>query len=312
MAVDVVPELNKTIQTTFQSRMARNRTVTKIANRIRDGTATLVDGHAYAEEVGKSMSYALRMTLVPENLPNGTVYYNIADRTIRPAITTNYSLVNDTAQQIQKVVDETSDIHLRSVYADFPEDRVDGLINKVVEDEADLFSRWLNEPIINLTESLFDDYIQTNAAFRARTGLESTISRIVAPGCCEWCASMGGRWEYGDEPRDVYRRHEYCRCAVVFDTGKYRQSVWSKKQWTATPEQLAERKTIQNPHIFAQNERQSVIEQAARDRTIERYMKATGYTRQTAAEATAGKTDAEIIKEINKILKRRERAARRR
>ena len=42
---------------------------------------------------------------------------------------------------------------------------------------------------------------------------------------------MAGRYEYGSEPHDVYRRHDNCGCTVIYESGRQRQDVWTKKTW---------------------------------------------------------------------------------
>ena len=42
---------------------------------------------------------------------------------------------------------------------------------------------------------------------------------------------MAGRYEYGSEPKNVYRRHDNCGCMVTYENGRKRQNVWSKKTW---------------------------------------------------------------------------------
>ena len=105
MAADVVPVLNEKIQTSFQSNMMRDRRIAQISKRIRDGTATFVDGHDYAERLGESLSKALISNLNEENLPDGRLYYNIAKRTVTPALRNNYELTNEAAEQIQSIID---------------------------------------------------------------------------------------------------------------------------------------------------------------------------------------------------------------
>ena len=47
---------------------------------------------------------------------------------------------------------------------------------------------------------------------------------------------MVGRYEYGDEPDDVFRRHDNCTCSVTYECGRQRQDVWSKRTWEAPAE----------------------------------------------------------------------------
>ncbi|MBR3419307.1 MAG: hypothetical protein IKG82_11505 [Oscillospiraceae bacterium] len=59
------------------------------------------------------------------------------------------------------------------------------------------------------------------------------ITRKTDGKCCEWCDKMAGRFEYGAEPDDIYRRHDNCDCTVTFENGRKRQYVWSKREWEA-------------------------------------------------------------------------------
>ena len=52
---------------------------------------------------------------------------------------------------------------------------------------------------------------------------------------CKWCDNLAGRYEYGEEPEKIYRRHDNCGCVVTYENGRKRQDVWSKKSWE-TPE----------------------------------------------------------------------------
>jgi len=242
---DVVPELKKAIDTSFQSNMMKDRQIASISKRIRDGTATLVDGHKYAEQVGKNLSKALKDNLTAETLPDGKLYYNIAKRTVVPSLEKDYQLVNKTAAQIQAIEDAKKGIGLQSIQAKFPDLRVSDLIDKMTEDEIELEEalKWVGEPIVNNSEAFFDDYIRANADFRSESGMQTTITRHAESGCCGWCSGLTGTYEYGNAPDDIYQRHEYCRCAVTYESKKLsiRQDVWSKQTWS-TAEELETRK----------------------------------------------------------------------
>lgn len=244
MATDIAPALLEQIQKRFQSRMMGDRELARISNKIRDGTATLYDGHFYSVRTGKHLSEALRDVLTENDLPNGTLYFNIANRTVVPALKETYGIVNDIDSQIQGAIDVKAKIGLRSVAADFPEERIKGLIDKMTEEgiEFDEVLKWLGEPIINNTEAFHDDFIKENARFRESVGLKSKIIRRAEANCCDWCANLEGSYDYGNVPPEVYARHEYCRCDVVFESGRSRQNVWSKESWSSTPEQIEARK----------------------------------------------------------------------
>lgn len=312
MAADVVPVLNEKIQTSFQSNMMRDRRIAQISKRIRDGTATFVDGHDYAERLGESLSKALISNLNEENLPDGRLYYNIAKRTVTPALRNNYELTNEAAEQIQSIIDSGLGIGLKSVKAEFPESRIKGLIDKMTTEGISLEDAliWLGEPIINNSEAFFDDFIDSNAKFRTEAGLKATITRIAEANCCPWCDSLAGTYEYGSAPDDIYRRHQYCRCTVTYQTGKKSQNVWSKRQWESSPEEIDRRKTIGQKSTISAAERIEQAAQLLRDEVISDFKKETGYSRRSAGIITRNKNPAEVLKEVEKI-KERQRALRR-
>lgn len=243
MAIDVVPVLNEKIQTSFKGHVMKDRRIMMVSKRIRDGTAKLSDAHTYAESLGKDLSKALLDNLTESNLPNGTLYYNIAQRTVVPALEQNYELVNEATSQIQTIVDKKGKIGLKSVRADFPKERIQGLIDKMTSDDTTLEDvvTWLKEPIINNSEAFVDDYVEANAKFRTESGLKTKLVRKAEAKCCDWCAALEGEYEYGSAPDDIYRRHEFCRCTVTYVTEKTSQGVWSKREWKTPKEDLETR-----------------------------------------------------------------------
>ena len=312
MAADVVPVLNDLITASFNGYVLKDRRLGQISRRIRDGTATFTEAHAYAESLGEDLSQALLKTLTADNLPNGTLYYNIAQRTVIPALENNYNLVNEAAVKIQQTLDKKSDIGLGAVSADFPLERINGLIDKMTStDILEDAIRWLKEPIVNNSEAFMDDYIDANARFRHDVGLKATIIRIADPKCCDWCAALEGEYEYGSAPDDIYRRHEFCRCVVTYRSNKTSQNVWSKREWKTSDQELERRKSANNPQGISVEERLEQIRQLSRDETIQDYMTRTGLSRATARADTLGKNPEQIEAQIKKILERQRTIAKR-
>lgn len=305
MAVDVAPALVEGVQKAFDDGVARDPTIASILMRIRDGTPRATDSHRYAERLGEILAASYRQVIREEDLPNGRMYYNIANRIIKPPLRTNYDMVMEASEDIQKAIDVSDGLGIGTIAPDFPEARVDGLIDKLSDPEND-FVRiiyWLGEPIINNTEAFADDFVRANADLRSKMGLTETITRISAPGCCEWCDAMAGSYMYGEHPPDIFRRHEYCRCSVTHETAKgERTNVWTKKSWQATPEELERRRKYGIKDDLTPQEREEVFRQMQRDSDVEYYMKMTGYTRRTARASTRNKSAEQISKDIERAL----------
>ena len=309
MAADVVPVLNEAIQTSFKTNVMKDRKIAQISKRIRDGTATFQDGHDYAERLGENLSKALSLNLTESTLPDGKLYYNIAKRTITPALEENYNLTNEIASDIQQIYDKKAKIGLGTVKADFPSERIQGLIDKMTTEGITLEDalKWIGEPIINNSEAFFDDFIDSNAKFRSEVGLKATLVRKAEPNCCEWCAALEGEYEYGNAPDDIYRRHEFCRCSVTYKSGKKAQNVWTKRQWESSSEDLERRKAVGSEKSEqTARERLEVAYSLKRDQIIKDFMSETGYDRMNAGKITRNKDPIQIQKEIAKIKERQE------
>ena len=308
MAQDVVPILNEKIQASFKKYCLKDRRLTQISKRIRDGTANLRDAHDYAEHLGENLSQALVNNLTADNLPNGKLYYNIAQRTVIPNLEENYNLVNDISKDIQAIADKKAKIGLGSVRADFPSSRINGLIDKMTGDNIILEQaiNWLREPIVNNSEAFFDDFVKANVEFRTNVGLKATITRSVASGCCKWCEELAGTYDYDNAPEDIYRRHEFCRCTVTYQSKKTSQNVWSKKTWESSPEELERRKNIGQQSEKTARERIESANQVYRDQNVRKFLDETGLTDRTyARNATLRKNPDEILAKIKKIKEER-------
>lgn len=275
MATDVVPGLNEAIQTSFKSNVMKDRRIATITKRIRDGTATLDDAHDYSWRLGENLSKALRDNLTADTLPDGRLYYNIAKRTVTPALEENYELTNEIATEVQALLDAQAQIGLNAVKADFPKERIQGLIDKMTADGISLEEAliWLGEPIINNCEAFFDDFVDSNAKFRQSVGLSAKLIRKAEPGACEWCRALVGEFDYGDAPDDIYRRHEFCRCSVVYESKKERQDVWSKRIWQTSEEDLARRKDTGQKTEISPQERIEASNRVYRDTVLAERLK---------------------------------------
>ena len=308
MVKDVVPELLTELEQKRQTNVMKDGKLLRVAKRIDSGQATLQDVHTYAERLGVDLSDALVSTLTADNLPNGTLYYNIAERTVLPALENNYDLVNEAAEKAQKAMDKKAKIGLGSVKADFPKDRVQHLIDKLTADDitADDVIRWLSEPIVNNSEAFVDDYVEANASFRSKAGLKTKIIRRAQAKCCDWCSDLEGEYDYETAPADIYRRHENCRCLVTYKSEKISQNVWSKRKWETPKEDLTQRQQAGQKKELSAQDRLDQLHQIERDAQIKQFAKETGYSRKASQQATKGKTPEQIAADIKKIKERQQ------
>lgn len=238
--VDVSPDILKKVTDRFNELYRKNTSITVMLRQISRGTATYDTANRYAIEVGEMLRTAFR-EITQADLPNGRMYYNIAQKVLLPPLQNNYNLIAAVTAQIQRQMNEAAGLQLDAVIPAINASRVEGFVRKVSEAEHFDGVRWmLLEPVINYSQSVVDEFIQENARFQQQAGLSPQITRKVVNGCCSWCRAMAGTYEYADAPPDIYRRHEYCRCTVEYDPGDGRRQNVHTKQWE-DPQEAAER-----------------------------------------------------------------------
>lgn len=230
MVEDIVPSLLKKIKSEFEGARLDSEVLKDLLSKLHNSKASYLDANQYAIEIGEILSKALGASLTNETLPDGKMYYNIAQRVLTDVLGRNHELVSDYAEQVQKNLNSEAKIGLAAQVPELNQDRIDGLVNRLASEESFDDVRWLlEEPVVNFTQSIIDDSIQKNAEFQHKSGLQPEIVRKSAYHCCEWCQEVQGTYKYPRVPKDIYRRHQRCKCTVDYDpkSGKV-QNVWSK------------------------------------------------------------------------------------
>ena len=132
---DIVPKLNEAIERSFKKGIENNEWIQAFLTKVETGkNVQTQDVSTYARELGQEASKALIKGLQPTKLPGGKLYFNIAQRTIEPLIRKVYAEVNAVASQVQTLEDQKIGIGLKAVKAEYPEQRVNAIISKLVDE----------------------------------------------------------------------------------------------------------------------------------------------------------------------------------
>lgn len=250
MAEDIAPALLEAIRRDFAANLGGNERAAALLEQIQAGGAGYAQAGDYAEEVGRALADAFAAHLSSAALPDGRMYWNIADRVIRPLLEEDHNLAAQAAQTVQQQLNEAAGLGLRAQQSEVDAGRIDGLLNKLCAAEQYDDAAWvLAEPVITFSRAAVDETLRRNAEFQAEAGLQPRIIRRAEAGCCKWCRSLAGSYRYPrDVPEEVYQRHNRCRCVVEYDPddgGGLRQNVHTKR-WTAdaAPDKIEERKRL--------------------------------------------------------------------
>lgn len=230
---DIAPALIDEVNKAFRTEYKNSAKIKRLLERVNSPGATYDDANAYAQEVGDILKRAFQKHISSDVLPDGKMYYNIADRLLRETLGTNYTLAADAAEKVQRSLNAAANIGMKPIRPAMEEDRLLNLIDKISNEEYyDDIRKMIEEALVNYTQSVIDDSVKANAEKQYKAGLSPKIVRKAEPFCCAWCRSMAGTYDYGEilesGDTEVFRRHDSCRCTTTYNPGDGRKSksVW--------------------------------------------------------------------------------------
>lgn len=242
MATDITPELYEKIQVDFNNGVKANTGIQSIMKKIGKGRATQGDMASFADKLGKEASKALRGNLILAEMPNQTLYWNIAEGTIEPMLLRLYKNVNLYGTMQQNFADKKARLSIRVVQGQTPEVRarqvMEMAVNSVTQEEL---RNALTDPVITTARKYYDDFLRENAKLRDELGLETTVVRVYdgvglkgGKEPCEWCIAREGVYSYEDAVANgVFERHPGCGCTIEYHTsrGVEVQTDWTTNTW---------------------------------------------------------------------------------
>lgn len=223
----------------FQKKCALDPELRALKQKIESGSADFNDTAAYSQRVSKLLGKTLSKHI--DGLPAGE-----REKICKWLLQEQYKDTNSICDVVQKALDEAQGIHLNPVKPKFPAERVQQVAHALEDPtvKPKVIQRRANAPVANVSMSFHDDYIKENAKIRAKLGMKPTITRYGS-GCCSWCSAVAGRYRFGDQPKDIFRRHDNCDCTIIYDTqvlrGHENEDGSRTKKWEEVdPERVME------------------------------------------------------------------------
>lgn len=223
----------------YEAYMADDVEVARYLEQLETGAATYREAERYAQHLGTHSGRAIwdayeRITGMP---PTGETFdYDLLSRALRSRAKDDYDKVIEYAKTVQEDLNYRAGLSMNAVIPEYSDSRVSNLLWKITADpgETEKFRSLLESAVENMAMSIVDDTLAANAGAQYDAGLRPTITRTMYGRGCEWCRNLVGTYEYSTRmDKEVFRRHQRCRCIVTYDpgTGRRFQDVWSK-QWT--------------------------------------------------------------------------------
>lgn len=261
---DIGAELLEKIRAYFKKKCQGDAYIQSVLGKVAAGTAQMEEISLLSQSIGFRASQAISEFVNVAALPDGKMYYNIADTILSGVLKDNYEIINSAAAECQRALDRKMGINIEPQRAPYPAERVQAVAGAVSAPDIseEKMVRRMTSTTENITRSFYDDYVETNVKYRSEAGLECFIIRSDHGGCCKWCAALAGKYRYPEEvPKDVYRRHDNCTCTVTYISGRKAQDVWSKTSRELPAEERERMKQIgfKKPTISAEERERMLI-----------------------------------------------------
>lgn len=219
MADRIPTDLERQVRKRYTELFNQNKTVESVFKKIRQGRATYKDASDFSEEIGKILAKVFK-GIDLDGVDLNDLAYNIVGNAMKQ----NIALSDLTCESVQSILNESAGVGLKPVTPKKNPEKIKGIQDLVANAESEEAVRVaLDEPVITNVMSNVDDWVRTNADFQGDAGMKPIIVRTWSGSYpshdtkhTDWCESLAGTFEYGKEPKDVYKRHNGCRCTVEY------------------------------------------------------------------------------------------------
>ena len=241
----------KALLDAFRQKLALDPEIRAAEKKIADGKADFSDTSRMfwrrSELLGDYMQ-GIVLDLAPED----------RERLAEALLRMGYNDTNGVLVPLQEALDEPLGVHLTPVVPKYPAERVTtvahALMDPTVPEEK--IVRRAGAPVANVNMSFHDKYMEENARIRARLGMKPTITRYGS-GCCKWCSEVAGRYRFGEQPKDIFRRHDNCGCTIIYDNqvlrGRQNEGGGRSRAWEEVDPAEVERQANE-PVQFSEEE----------------------------------------------------------
>lgn len=230
--IENVKKLVAEMQHDFGAQLRKNAVINGLYKKVKDGNASYAEAHKFSVEASRILSEIFKDKLAGHIDPEEQLYYDMAKQIIEPLMVKDFELISGISMQVQSNLNKQAQLGIKAIGPELNQDRIDGIAKKLSGDKYKNTKWILGEAVVNFGQSIVDDTIKANAEFHFNSGLQPVIVRKEMGNCCDWCRGLAGRYIYPDVPKDVYRRHRFCRCTTDYHPGNGKKQNVHTKKWS--------------------------------------------------------------------------------
>lgn len=129
---DVAPELLEKLNKTFGQKVVIDPQIRSYKKKLEAGKLTERDCALYIRKVVSIASTSVTDVMKPKNLPDGKLYWNIAEAALVPFLKNVINQMNDIAVKTMKDSDRKKNINIKVKRIRYPEGQIQSYLNMVV------------------------------------------------------------------------------------------------------------------------------------------------------------------------------------
>lgn len=134
---DVAPELLEKLNKTFGQKVAIDPQIRSYKKKLEAGKLTERDCALYIRKVVSIASASVTDVMKPKNLPDGKLYWNIAEEVIVPFLKGVIVQMNNIAVSTMKDSDKKQNINIKIQKLRYPDGQIRSYLNMIVRNSLD-------------------------------------------------------------------------------------------------------------------------------------------------------------------------------
>lgn len=134
---DVSPELLEELNKTFSQKVAINPQIRSYKKKLEAEKLSERDCALYIRKLVAIASASVTSTLKPKNLPDGKLYWNIAEAVLVPFLKDVVNQMDDIATGMMKSADKKQNISIKIQGIRYPEGQIRSYLNMIVRNSLD-------------------------------------------------------------------------------------------------------------------------------------------------------------------------------
>ena len=134
---DVAPELLEKLNKTFGQKVAIDPQIRSYKKKLEAGKLTERDCALYIRKVVSIASASVTDVMKPKNLPDGKLYWNIAEVVIVPFLKGVIAQMNNIAVSTMKDSDKKQNINIKIQKLRYPDGQIRSYLNMIVRNSLD-------------------------------------------------------------------------------------------------------------------------------------------------------------------------------